>query len=340
MKIIVDIMSGDKAPLEQLLGAYQAATENPETDMVFVGNEAIIRAIAAAKDLNLDLPNIVIANAEEVVTMEDAPLSVVREKKESSMGIGLKLLAEGKGDAFVSAGNTGALHAGSTLIVRRIKGIQKSAIATILPYQNPTLLIDSGANVEVNPETYVQFAQMGTVYMKNILGVEKPRVGLLNIGAERQKGTKVLVEAYGLLEQAEGIHFVGNVEGKELPFGVCDVLVCDGFSGNIVLKLTEGCASYLMGKLKGVFYANPLTKLAALGVKDGMKKLKKEMDASEYGGAPLLGLSRTVIKAHGSSDAKAFRNAIRQACECAENHVTYEIAKLVVPELIPKENGR
>jgi glycerol-3-phosphate acyltransferase PlsX len=339
MKIIVDIMSGDKAPLEQLLGAYQAATEYPETEMVFVGNEAIIRALAAAKSLDLDLPNISLVNAEEVVTMEDAPLSVVREKKNSSMGIGLKMLAEGKGDAFVSAGNTGALHAGSTLIVRRIKGIQKSAIATILPYQNPMLLIDSGANIEINPETYVQFAKMGTVYMKQILGVENPRVGLLNIGAERQKGTKTVQDAYGLLEQTEGIHFVGNVEGKELPYGVCDVLVCDGFSGNIVLKLTEGIASYLVSKIKGVFKANPVSMLSGLGVKNGMKKLKKEMDASEYGGAPLLGLSRPVIKAHGSSDAKAFFNAIRQATECVENHVTYEIAKLVVPELIPKENG-
>ena len=339
MKIIVDIMSGDKAPLEQLLGAHQAALENPDTEMVFVGNEAIIRAIAAAKEMDLDLPNVSVVNAEEVVTMEDAPLSVVREKKGSSMGVGLKMLAEGKGDAFVSAGNTGALHAGSTLIVRRIKGIQKSAIATILPYQNPTLLIDSGANIEITPEVYVQFAKMGSVYMKQILGVENPRVGLLNIGAERQKGTKTLQEAYELLEKAEGIHFIGNVEGKELPFGACDVLVCDGLSGNIVLKLTEGCASYLVGKLKDVFQANPVSKMSYLGVKDGMKKLKKEMDASEYGGAPLLGLSRPVIKAHGSSDAKAFRNAIRQAMGCVENHVTYEIAKLVVPELIPQDNG-
>ncbi len=336
MKLIVDIMSGDKAPLEQLLGAHRAASELPGVDFVFVGNETMIRAVAAARELDMDLPNLAIVHTDEVVTMEDAPLSVVREKKDSSMGMGLKMLAEGKGDAFVSSGNTGALHAGSTLIVRRIKGIQKSAIATILPYQNPMLLIDSGANIEITPETYLQFAKMGSVYMKHVLGVESPRVGLLNIGAERQKGTKTVAEAYGILEQAEGIHFIGNVEGKELPFGACDVLVCDGFSGNIVLKLTEGCASYLVGKLKDVFYANPLSKLSYLGVKDGMKKLKKEMDASEYGGAPLLGLSRTVIKAHGGSDAKAFYNAIRQAMECVENHVTYEIAKLVVPEWTAK----
>ena len=160
--------------------------------------------------------------------MEDAPLCVVREKKDSSMGVGLKMLAEGKGDAFVSAGNTGALHAGSTLIVRRIKGIQKSAIATVLPFRNPTLLIDSGANIEISPETYVQLAKMGSVYMNRILKVDNPRIGLLNIGAERTKGTKTVAEAYGLLENAEGINFIGNVEGKELPMGACDVLVCDG----------------------------------------------------------------------------------------------------------------
>lgn len=340
MKIIIDIMSGDKAPLEQLLGAYAAATEFPNISFAFVGNEAIIRAVAAAKNLDLDLPNVEICHTEVVLTMEDEPLSVVRDKKESSMSVGLRMLAEGKGDAFVSAGNTGALHAGSTLIVRRIKGIQKSAIATMIPYNNPTLLIDSGANIEIPPETYVQFAKMGSVYMKEIMGVENPRVGLLNIGAERIKGTKTVMQAYELLEQAEGINFIGNVEGKELPMGACDVLVCDGFSGNIVLKLTEGCAAFLVSKLTDVFTANPITKAAYLGVKPGLKQMKKSLSASEHGGAPLLGLSRTVIKAHGSSDATAMKNAVRQAINCVENNVTYQIAKLVVPDLIPKETDK
>ena len=178
---------------------------------------------------------------------------------------------------------------------------------------------------------------MGSVYMNRIMKVENPRVGLLNIGAERHKGTKTVVEAYQLLEQAEDINFIGNVEGKELPNGACDVLVCDGFSGNIVLKLTEGCAAFLVGKLTDVFTANPVTKMSYLGVKPELKKMKKSLSASEYGGAPLLGLSRTVIKAHGSSDAYAFRNAIRQAIGCVDNKVTYEIAKLVVPELTSKE---
>lgn len=336
MKILIDIMSGDKAPLEQLLGAYEAAKENPNTAFGFIGNEDVIKAIAAGRDIDISLPNIEIIHTVDVVTMEDAPLTVVREKKDSSMGTGLKMLSEGKGDAFVSAGNTGALHAGSTLIVRRIKGIKKSAIATILPYQNPTLLIDSGANVELSPDNYVQFAQMGSIYMKQILGVENPRVGLLNIGAERHKGTKNTVEAYELLEKTENINFIGNVEGKELPFGACDVLVCDGFSGNIVLKLTEGCGAYFVGKLKEVYCANPIAKASAIAVKNGLKKMKKDFDASEYGGAPLLGLSKPVIKAHGSSDAAAIHNAVKQAMECVENKVTYEIAKVVVPEILPQ----
>ena len=201
-------MSGDKAPLEPLLGAHEAARLYPSVDFVFIGNEAIIRAIAAARTLNLDLPNVSLVHTDEVVTMEDAPLSVVREKKDSSMGVGLRMLAEAKGDAFVSAGNTGALHAGSTLIVRRIKGIQKSAIAMVLPFRNPTLLIDSGANIEIAPETYLQFAAMGSIYMNRILHVEAPRVGLLNIGSERTKGTKTVAEAFQLLEKADGIRFV------------------------------------------------------------------------------------------------------------------------------------
>ena len=338
MRIIIDIMSVDKAPLEQLIGACEAAAENPTVAFTFVGNEAIMRAIAQSRGLRIDLPNVELRHTDLVISMDDQPLSVVRDKKESSMGVGLKLLAEGKGDAFVSAGNTGALHAGSTLIVRRIKGIQKSAIATILPFANPTLLIDSGANIEISPETYVQFAQMGTVYMREILGVYNPRVGLLNIGEERAKGTKTVVEAYNLLEQASGINFVGNVEGKELPSGACDVLVCDGFSGNIVLKLSEGLSKFLVSKLTDVFTANPVTKASYLGVKSGLKNMKKSFDASEYGGAPLLGLSKTVIKAHGSSDAYAIKNAVRQAINCVDNSVTYKIAKQVVPDIIGSDN--
>ena len=333
MKILIDIMSGDNAPLQTLLGACAAAAEYSGEKFVFIGDEQTMRSVASENGINIDRDNIEIVQSNGVVTMEDSPLSVVREKKDSSMGVGLKMLAEGLGDAFVSAGNTGALHAGSTLIVRRIKGVQKSAIGSVIPYANPTLLIDSGANIEINPPAYVQFAHMGTVYMKKMFGLENPRVGLLNIGAEECKGTKTVVEAYKLLKAEEGINFVGNVEGKEIPFGACDIIVADGFSGNILLKLTEGCASFFVSKIKGIFMANAFTKLSAVGVKSGLKNLKKELNASEYGGAPILGLSRTVIKAHGGSDAYAIKNAIRQAIRCAGSGVVVEIAKRIVPEL-------
>jgi len=318
-------MSGDKAPLEMLKGAAEAAGEY-EHEMMFIGDIDTITSIAAHENININLPNIKLVQSNGVITMDDMPLSVVRDKKESSMGLGLRMLADGQGDAFVSAGNTGALHAGSTLVVRRIKGVPKSAIATILPYKNPTMLLDSGANVEIDANTYLHFAHMGSIYMKKMFGIEKPRVGLVNIGSERAKGTKTVVAAYELLEAAENINFVGNVEGKDLPLGGCDIAVADGFTGNIILKLTEGCGAYMMEKLKGIFYENMLTKLSAAAVKKGLKKLKTEFTASEYGGAPLLGLSKTVIKAHGGSDALAFRNAIRQSIKCVDSRMVYEIA--------------
>lgn len=337
MKILVDIMSGDNAPLATLKGAADSAAEYNKEKFVFIGNERIIKETARKENINIDLDNITIVHTEQVVTMEDNALSVVREKKDSSMGVGLKMLAEGDGDAFVSAGNTGALHAGSTLIVRRIKGLRKSAIGSVIPYANPTLLIDSGANIEIDPQTYVQFAHMGTVYMKKMFGLDDPRVGLLNIGAEEHKGTKNVVEAYKLLKAEKSINFVGNVEGKEIPSGACDIIVTDGFSGNILLKLTEGCASYFVGKIKDVFNKSAVTKISGLMIKNNMKQLKKELNASEYGGAPLLGLSKTVIKAHGSSDAYAIKNAIKQAIKCASSGVVVDIAKRLVPELSSKE---
>lgn len=335
MKIILDAMSGDNAPLEIIKGAVMAADEYP-VDLVLTGDEEVIRSVAEENGLDIDKPNISIAQATQVITMEDSPLCVVREKNDSSMAVGLKMLAAGEGDVFVSAGNTGALHAGSTLIVRRIKGIRKSAIATIAPFKKPMLLMDSGANIELTNENYVQFAQMGSIYMKKIFGIENPEVGLLNIGSERTKGDKQLVEVYSLLEETPGINFVGNIEGKDIPYGKCDVLITDGFTGNVVLKLIEGIGGFMLGKLKDMFMSNVVSKLSAMAVKSGLKKLKNDFDASEYGGAPLLGLSRPVIKAHGSSDARAIKNAIRQAIGCAESNMSYEIAMSIVPEIMEK----
>ena len=330
MKIIVDAMSGDNAPQAQLEGGAKAAEDYGSVCFAVVGNRQELTDTARRQNFEIFRSNVELIHAISVISMEDHALSVVREKRDSSMSVGLKMLADGEGDAFVSSGNTGALHAGSTLIVRRIKGIQKSAIASVLPYKNPTLLIDSGANIDIPPETYVQFAKMGTVYMRSMFGIELPRVGLVNIGSERTKGSKLLQEAFSLLEQEKTINFIGNVEGKDLPFGVCDVLVCDGFTGNIVLKLTEGCGSYFMSKLKEIYDKNPVAKVSSLTVKNSLRKMKKDFDASEYGGAPLLGLSRPVIKAHGGSDSKAIYNAIRQAINCVSSDVTYSIAGIVM----------
>ena len=325
MKIIIDAMGGDNAPEQIVLGAIEGAIEH-DVNIVLVGNESIIRDIAAKHSLCIDgNDKIQIVHTEGVITMEDSALSVVRDKRDSSMGVGLKMLAEGNGDAFVSAGNTGALHAGSSLLVRRIKGIQRSAIATVLPFANPTLLIDSGANTEVEPSHLLQFGVMGSIYMNKVMKVENPRVGLLNNGTEETKGTKKLVEAYQVLKDADTINFIGNVEGKTLPYGECDVIVTDGFTGNILLKSVEGLASYFMKTLKGIFMKNILTKLSSLITKKHLKNMKNTFDASAHGGAPLLGLAKPVIKAHGSSDAKAIKNAIRQAKEFVSKGVINEI---------------
>ena len=332
MKIILDIMGGDNAPSAPLLGLLEACRTWQNVGFIAVGNEEIINRTAEEMNLSLSLPNLTLVNAPSIITMEDAPLSVVREKNDSSMAIGLHLLAEGEGDAFVSAGNTGALHAGSTLIVRRIRGVRKSGIASILPMSKPLLLMDSGANLELKPEEYVQFAKMGSVYMKGLFHLENPTVGLLNNGTEPTKGPASLQEVYRLLENDESINFVGNVEGKEIPFGKCDVLVTDGFTGNAVLKTIEAMGSFFFEKLKEIAGKNAKTKAAGLMLKPDLKAAKKQLSASEYGGAPLLGLSKPVIKAHGSSDRMAIFNAIRQAIGFVQSGATYEIAEMIAGE--------
>ncbi len=329
MKIIIDVMGGDNAPEETVLGAFQAAEEY-DADIIMVGNENAIKEIKDKYKLPDERDNITVVHTSEVITMDDSALSVVRDKNGSSMSVGLRMLAEGKGDAFISAGNTGALHAGSSLLVRRIRDIKRSAIATILPFAKPMLLIDAGANTEVEPVHLVQFAVMGSIYMNKIFNIESPEVGLLNNGSERTKGTKKLIDAYELLEKEKNIHFIGNIEGKILPFGHCDVLVTDGFTGNILLKTVEGMGSYLMGKLKEIFYRNLITKVSALSVKSGVMKLKNDFDVSEYGGAPLLGLSRPVFKAHGSADARAIKNAVRQAISFINTGIIVEIVRQTI----------
>ena len=321
MKILIDAMSGDNAPLEVIRGAAMAKKEFRD-DIVLVGDENVIADIAVKNDI--DLKKITIAHAPSVITMEDKPMCVVREKRDSSMSVAMKMLSEGAGDALVSAGNTGALITGATLIVRRIKGISRAGIATILPLDNPVLLMDSGANLTITSDNISQFAFMGSKYMEKIYGIDRPRIGQLNNGTEYNKGNSLQVESYQLLSES-GLNFVGNIEAKEVPFNVCDVLVTDGYTGNIFLKATEGMGKYMMGILKDVLLSNFATKLSAMTLKEKLRSLKLRFDTSEHGGAPLLGIRRPVIKAHGSSDAKAIKNAVKQAINFVNTGINADI---------------
>ncbi len=316
-------MSGDNAPLELIKGAIDAAIQYSEHEIVIIGDENVISDTVVKNELQLG--KITIRHAPDVINMEDRALAVVREKRESSMSIGLKMLAAGEGDAFVSAGNTGALITGATLIVKRIMGINRAAIASILPLSKPVLLMDSGANLNVTSDNILQFAFMGAKYMEKIYNVERPKVGQLNNGTEYNKGNALQIESYQMLTES-GLNFVGNVESKEVPFGVCDVLVCDGFTGNIFLKSIEGMGKFLMGTLKDVLRTNFVTMASTLTMKTKIKELKTQFDASEHGGAPILGISRPVIKAHGSSNAKAIKNAIRQAIFFVNTGINDDIA--------------
>ncbi|MDR3278223.1 MAG: phosphate acyltransferase PlsX [Oscillospiraceae bacterium] len=316
MKIIVDAMGGDNAPIEIVRGAILAAEEFGAEIILTGRGEDILRSVEAIGKTTLPL-GMEIVNATEVIEMCDDPVTAIREKRDSSMVVGLRLLYDGAGDAMVSAGSTGALLSGATLIVKRVRGIRRAALAPVVPNKaGGFVIIDCGANVECTAEYLLQFAFMGSYYAESALGCKKPRVGLLNNGTERTKGTPLQIEAFALLENAgrDGfINFVGNVEGKEIMLGACDVVVCDGFSGNILLKSLEGAASFLLSEVKGIFTKNAVTKLSALLLKNGIRALRERMDPDKVGGTALVGIAKPVIKAHGSSGARAICSAIRQA---------------------------
>ena len=325
MKIIVDAMGGDNAPGEIVKGAFDAISEHGVSIALTGRGEEILGAI---EEMGIvDLPRgVEIVNASEVIEIEDDPASVIRVKKDSSMNVGLNMLRDGKGDAFVSAGSTGALLSGATLLVKRVRGVRRAAMAPFIPNsEGGFVLIDAGANVECSPEYLLQFAFMGTLYAESILGIKAPRVGLLNNGAERTKGTPLQQGAYEMLESTRGsglINFIGNVEGKEAMQGACDVLVCDGFTGNIFLKAIEGTASLVMSELKKVYMKSRRSKLSALIVKKDLSGLKQKMNPDAVGGTAMLGISKPVIKAHGSSNAAAITSAIRQAKNAAMSDIT------------------
>ena len=323
MNIIIDAFGGDHAPLEVLKGAIRAR-EDFDIDLTLVGDEKKIKACAKANDL--DLSKLQIRHADTVIDVCEDPLAIVKKKKDCSMAVGMQLLADGKGDAFVSAGSTGALVVGGSMIVGKIKGVKRPAIATVLPTtEDPVMLLDCGANSECRPEMLTQFAVMGSTYMNKILNVEKPRVALVNIGSEESKGREVERDAYKQLSAAP-IHFIGNIEARQIPLGGADVAVTDGFTGNILLKLCEGMAGFFSVELKHIFSSGVKNKLGGLLVKPGIQDLKKKFDYSERGGSPLLGTAKPVFKAHGSSDAKAFYHAIKQAKLFAELGVIDQIS--------------
>ena len=330
MKIILDAMGGDNAPLAPVMGAVQAAKDFG-TQIVLVGRgEEILRVL---KEQGIDtLPEgVEIVHAEQVVDIHEDPTAAVRKQKDSSMMVGLKMLADGAGDAFISAGSTGALLTGATLIVKRVKGIRRAAMGPVMPNKagGKTVILDCGANAECTPEFLLQFGLVGALYAKKCLGVENPKVGLLNIGAEDTKGTPLQKEAYGFLQQASDkglINFVGNAEARDVPLGMVDVVVCDGFSGNVLLKSIEGTAMFMGSLMKHkIFKRNFLSKIGYLLCKKGVDEVMSMLDYRTIGGTQFLGIRKPVIKAHGSSDALAFRNAVHQAMEAAKTDFSGEL---------------
>ena len=329
MKIIVDAMGGDNAPKAPVLGAI-AAAKAYDVEIILVGQSEKILECLKEEGIDTLPPGVEVAFASQVVTMCDNPTAVLHTGRDSSMVVGAQLLAKGQGDAFVSAGNTGALLTVATLVAKRIKGIKRAAVSPVCPTETgKCVILDAGANNECTPEYLLHFGYMGSFYAQRYLGIEKPRVGLLNNGAEETKGRELQKDAYALLKKAgdDGeLNFVGNVEARDVPTGKVDVVVCDGFSGNILLKSIEGTAIFMAHKLKEMFKSSLATKLGYLLCKGGMDEFKKLLDSREVGGSMFLGITKPVVKAHGSSDAYAMQNAIRQAKLCVEGGVCQAIA--------------
>lgn len=330
-RVVLDAMGGDNAPQEMVKGAVDAVQKSSDIQVILVGKEDLIAKELAGYTYNKE--QIAIKNATEVIATAEPPVMAIRRKKDSSIVVGLKMVKNGEADAFVSAGSSGAVLAGGQLLVGRIKGVERPPLAPLIPTEKGfSLLIDCGANVDARPSHLVQFAKMGSIYMEHVMGVKNPTVGIVNIGAEEEKGNALVKETFPLLKECRDIHFTGSIEAREIPHGQADVVVCEAFVGNVILKLYEGVGAVLISKIKGGMMQSLRSKIGGLLVKPALKETMKSFDASEYGGAPLLGLNGLVVKTHGSSKAKEVCNSILQCMTFKEQHINEKIRECIQAE--------
>lgn len=328
VKVAVDAMGGDNAPAEIVKGAVEAVQAEKKIKVFLVGKEEQVKAELAKYTYPQEQVEVV--NATEVIAMAEPPVAAIRGKKDSSIVKGLYMVREGKCDAFVSAGSTGAVLAGGQVIVGRSKGVERPPLAPLIPTEKgASLLIDCGANVDAKPSQLVQFAKMGSIYMENVMGIKKPRVGIVNIGAEEEKGNALVKETFPMLKECSDINFIGSIEARDIPAGAADVVVCEAFVGNVVLKLYEGVGATLISKVKSGMMVNLRSKIGALLVKPALKQTLKAFDLEQYGGAPLLGLKGLVVKTHGSSKAVEIKNTILQCLTFKEQDINGKIRKVI-----------
>ncbi len=330
-KVCLDAMGGDNSPHEMVHGAVNAVKEKDNLFIYIVGPEDRIKDELSKYEYPKD--RIEIVHAPDEITTHDSPVNAIRQKKESSMVIGLKLVKEGKADGIVSAGNSGALLVGGQVLVGKMKGIERAPLAPIIPTVNGIcLLIDCGANVDAKPSNLVQFAKMGSIYMEYVVGIKNPRVGIVNIGVEEEKGNALVKETFPLLKDCDDINFIGSIEARDFPYGAADVVVTEAFVGNVMLKLTEGLAAGLFGKVKEAMTATPISTLGAALVKPQLKKTLKTFDATEYGGAPLLGLNGLVVKIHGNATYKEVKNALFQVETFRQQDINGKIKEVLLKD--------
>ena len=328
-KVVVDAMGGDNAPLEIVKGAIDAVNENNQVKVILCGQEDTIKAELAK--YTYDENRVEIANASEVIATDEAPVMAIRKKKDSSIVVGLNKIKDGSADAFVSAGCSGAVLVGGQLIAGRIRGIERAPFAPLIPTEKGVaLLLDAGANVDARPSHLVQFAKMGSVYMEHVIGVKNPRVAIVNIGAEEEKGNALVKETFPLLKNCPEINFIGSIEARDIPAGYADVIVCEAFVGNVILKLYEGVGLTMIKMIKGGLMSTLRSKIGALLIKPALKSTLKTFDVKEYGGAPLLGLNGLVVKTHGSSKAGEIKNSVLQCVTFKEQNIKEKIKEKVV----------